>query len=370
VSNQFLLSAAATAPRKILVLSDKITATQFISFGQAFGNPNAANGLEVQFEDTARSKDAMRRVFSEAAPDVLVLSRLTLQRGLYWAELARKAGIPSLYHIDDDLLCVPKSLGPEKYEAYNKPERLQNLRDNIEACDLLYVSTPALQEAMERNGITRPIIAGDVYCSIDPARIGTALPATGPVLGYMGTGGHAADLAQVSPAIARLMQDMPELQFEIFGTIEMPEPLRRFGDRVRHIQPIMSDYNAFLQRLCSLGWWVGIAPLEDNNFNRCKADTKWVEYSMAGLAVIAQDLPVYHRACSDGAGILASGVDSWYDAMSKTLRDRAVRLAMIEKAQQKLRTVYAHACLRRQVNDILDQATQIHASRLTAPVSS
>ena len=74
---------------------------------------------------------------------------------------------------------MPASLGEHKFKIYNDPARLQQLRDNIEGCDLLYVSTPALKSAMERNGITIPIIAGDIYCSIDPAHIGTTLPATG-----------------------------------------------------------------------------------------------------------------------------------------------------------------------------------------------
>jgi hypothetical protein len=254
-----------------------------------------------------------------------------------------------IFHIDDDLLAVPESLGASKYKAYNSPERLQALRDNIEDSDLLYVSTAELEKRFREHGIAAPIVAGDVYCAVAQDEIGAlTAPATGPVIGYMGTAGHSADLAMVMPAICEVMDAIPSLQFEVFGTIKMPAELDRFGSRARHI-PTVADYTQFLPFLRSLGWWVGLAPLEDNSFNRCKADTKWVEYSLAGMAVVASDLPVYHRACADGAGILASSHVQWSDALQQLIYRPNVRQRMVQASQAKLRQAYTHEKLRAQV---------------------
>ncbi len=238
-------------------------------------------------------------------------------------------------------------------------ERLKALRDNIAGSDLLYVSTPELAKRFQEHGVGTPIVAGDVYCAVSEDQVGALVgPAGGPVIGYMGTAGHSADLAMIMPAICQVMEAIPSLQFEVFGTIKMPSELERFGSRVRHLPPV-ADYAEFLPFLRSLGWWVGLAPLEDNVFNRCKADTKWVEYSLAGMAVVASDLPVYHRACADGAGILAGAPDDWSNAVRKLLHEPRARQTMIDTAQKKLRETYSHERLREQVLAVFEQASTI-----------
>lgn len=350
-------SSASLDP--ILVVHDSKhgpSATQMISFAQPFAAESGATSVRIEFENRKDATGEIEAAFAVHNPQLLVLSRYTSERGLDWIRIARAAGVRVIFHIDDDLLAVPPSLGEAKYRAYNKPERLKALRENIEASDLLYVSTSELGRRFEERGLGTPIIAGDIYCSVEPQDVGSLLPgASGPVVGYMGTAGHSADLAMALPAICHVMEAVPNLQFEVFGTIAMPAELSRFGGRVRHIAPV-ADYPSFLARLRSLGWWIGLAPLEDNQFNRCKADTKWVEYSMAGMAVIASDLPVYHVACADGAGLLAKSSADWARALHKLILRPDLRGEMVEKAQQKLRERYTHDCLRAQVLAIFDQA--------------
>lgn len=355
----------AESPRKVLVVTDSKggpTATQRISFSQPFEAAGAARDFEIAFEGEASDAAAIASAFTAHGPDLLLLSRYTSAAGLEWVAQAREAEIPVIFHIDDDLLAVPESLGASKFKSYNDPARLKALRDNIEAADLCYVSTHELGRRMQEHGVATPIVAGDVYCSVSPDEVGAlAPPATGPVMGYMGTSGHAADLAMILPAICELMELVPGLNLELFGTIKMPPELARFGDRVRHLPPV-GDYAEFRSFLRSLGWWVGLAPLEDNAFNRCKADTKWVEYSLAGMAVVASDLPVYHRACADGAGILAQGNDQWVQSVLRLLHRPRERLSMIETAQRKLRQAYTHERLRQQVIAVFDEASRRYAS--------
>jgi len=253
-------------------------------------------------------------------------------------------------------LAVPASLGKSKYDHYNHPDRLNALRANIEACDLLYTSTPALADRFAEHGITIPIIAGDVYCSVSPEEIGALIPpANGPVIGYMGTGGHSADLAMIMPAICRVMDAIPDLQFELLGSIAMPSGLDRYGHRIRKLPPI-ADYADFIPTLRSIGWWVGLAPLEDNIFNRCKADTKWVEYSLAGIATITSNLPVYQRALDNRSAIAADSTNDWASAMTLLLDNPRLRLNMIARAQRQLHDHYSHASLREQLLRIFDHA--------------
>jgi hypothetical protein len=151
------------------------------------------------------------------------------------------------------------------------------------------------------------------------------------------------------------MKDMPTLRFETFGTVPPPPELAEFGPRYSH-HPGVIQYTGFLERLSELGWWVGIAPLEDNAFNRCKADTKWVEYTFAGMAVVASDLPVYHRACEDGAGMIASSETDWHMRLGALLRSADLRRQLISKARDKLARHYTHEALQVQLLSVIDRA--------------
>lgn len=357
-------ATGAAGPATLLVVSDTASgpgATQKISFGQPF-EANAA-AYQVEFGSQDEAPEAIDRMFERFRPSFLVLSRCTSENGQAWIARARRERIPAIFHIDDDLLSVPPSLGAAKLKAYSDPKRISALRANIEACDLLYVSTPFLKERFARYGFSVPVVAGDIYCSVSPSDVGPLIPpATGPVAGYMGSGGHSADFAMIVPAICRVMEAIPDMQFEIFGRIDIPAELAAFGSRVRNLPPVR-DYANFLPELRSLGWWVGVAPLEDNPFNCCKADTKWVEYSLSGMAVVASRLRVYERACADGAGILAATSREWEEAMLTLLCVPEQRAAMIAQAQARLRADYTHQRLQAQVVSVLDRAREEHRRR-------
>jgi glycosyltransferase involved in cell wall biosynthesis len=343
------------------------TATQKISFSQPFDWAPDDCPVRITFQCDLSTRAEIQAAVMRHGADVLVLSRYTSQLGAEWIGAARSAGIPVVFHIDDDLLAVPASLGAAKYSAYNSPERLSALRQNIEGSDLLYVSTAELARRFGEHGINTPIVAGDVYCSVSPAEIGALIgPATGPVIGYMGTSGHSEDLASALPAIAEVMDAVPDLQFEVFGTIEMPGEVARFGPRLRHLPPV-ADYADFIPYLRSLGWWIGLAPLNDNPFNRCKADTKWVEYSLAGMAVVASDVPVYHAACAGGAGVLATTTEAWRGSLLELLYRPELRTRMIRKAQEKLRERYTHSILREQVMNVFKAASALESAKPARP---
>lgn len=342
---------------RVLVVTDSgPTATQEISFSKPFAAAHTDAEFEFAFAKNYSDASEISAAFEAHKPALLVLSRFTASTGACWIARSRDDGIPVIFHIDDDLLAVPTSLGEAKHRRYNEPARLQALRDNVELSDVCYVSTKELAKRFAQHGISTPIVAGDIYRSVALEEIGALVDlASGPVVGYMGTSGHAADLAMIVPAICEAMERVSTLNFELFGTIKTPPELGRFGSRVRHLPPI-GDYGKFISYLRSVGWWIGLAPLEDNCFNRCKADTKWVEYSLAGMAVIASDLPVYRRGCANGAGILASSLGDWTDGIVKILERPHERERMVENAQERLRADYTHQRLREQVGGVFRRA--------------
>ena len=290
-------------------------------------------------------------------PDVVVLSRCTADAAPGLIASARAVGAAVVAHLDDDLLAVPAALGASKHAHYSDPARLEVLRFTLCESDLVYASTRSLADRLRQHDVRTPIAAGDIYCSAGRGLTAARLPSTGPVIGYMATGGHGGDLELVLPAIKRLLTDVPDLRFETLGTIRPPEDLRAFGARAAHY-PGVANYEKFLEKLSDLGWWIGIAPLVDTPFNRCKADTKWVEYASCGIPAIASDLPVYHKACAAGAGALAATTAEWEHHLRALLANRSARDDMAALAADRLDRNYAPSILTAQVLNILNQAMQ------------
>lgn len=350
-------------PENILVATDALGATQFISFLHPLTGAIKRGTMRLRLESLHPDNDPAQLLSSGEPPTVVVLSRYALANGERLINRAREMGIPTIFHIDDDLLNIPRSLGEKKYAFHSAPARLEALRRNMNLCDVVYASTRILGDALAASGIRSAIMAGDVYCTIEPTRLRHAPASSVPTIGYMGTGGHSEDLAGVLPAIKAVMDAVPELHFETFGTIASPD-MGPLSHRHRHHAPV-GNYTAFIEKLASLGWWAGIAPLEDNDFNRCKADTKWVEYSFAGMPTVAAALPVYEAACSDGAGILAASPSQWRDALSALIGNGALRHDMVTKARSKLLARYTHDRLETQILAVIARAR--HSGLGTAP---
>jgi glycosyltransferase involved in cell wall biosynthesis len=349
-----------------LLIADNDGASQYIGLHAPLRTPVHRGLVEVttltepqilaaakaaSFGDLPREK-AMKACFdiawSRSSPTLVLFSRYGGPIAAYMMAAARAAGVPMIAHLDDDLLGVPRDLGPDKFRRYNDPARLASIRAVLEGADLIYASTHVLARRLQERGIQNRVIAGDLCCSSASApEINYRQP---PVLGYMGSGGHAADLAIATPAIIRLLNERPDLRFELFGTIPMPDALRNYSGRTAHY-PYTTDYEAFVRQLCQLGWSIGLAPLARTTFNEVKCNIKWVEYTSAGIAVIASNHSVYRAVCSEGCGILVDDND-WYDAMVRLLADTSIRTTMTANARRRLQRDFSPSRLTMQLRTV------------------
>lgn len=305
-------------------------------------------GLREEF--SGEREDRIERYLNVYNPSTIVFCRYSGGGYKPILEWARREQVPVIYHIDDDLLAVPPDIGERKFAVHNAPERLAAVTELLNSADLVYASTEKLKERLRGYFPDLPIIAGKIYCSGSVLRE----PERGPgcTVGYMASADHAHNLEMVLPAIERLLERNPHVRFETFGSIPVPEKLRRFGNRVGSA-PAIANYDKFLNEFAKCEWDVGICPLVPIEFNLMKANTKWVEYTSAGGAVVASRGTVYDECCADGCGIFADGVDEWFSALDLLVNNVDERVTTVERAQSKLEQEFSIASLREQVLDIL-----------------
>jgi glycosyltransferase involved in cell wall biosynthesis len=288
-------------------------------------------------------------------PSVLIFCRYSGPASRAIIDWARRNRVPVIYHIDDDLLAIPREIGQRKFELHNAPERIAAVGFLLTSADLIYASTEKLRLRLLDYFPGLRIVSGRIYCSGTVLRRPTPKPSR--KVGYMASADHAHNLQMVLPAIESLLERNSHVEFELFGSIPIPPELERFGDRVTTAPPV-ANYSMFLQEFSRREWDVGICPLVPIDFNLMKANTKWVEYTSSGAAVVASRGTVYDDCCGDGCGILAETNDEWLEALDTLVSDDEARIAMIERAQQKLERDYHIGRLREQVLGVISMVRQ------------
>lgn len=344
-----------SAGLNVLIFTEHINATYFISFDiplRALHKDGKVNFAVVSQKHVAASRPRCWEKWAEDfRPDVVIMTRYGESHGPEILASFRQRQIPVIYHIDDDLLEIPETLGAEIRKRQGADDVVETRKQLLQNCDLIYASTATLAALMQRRFPAQQVVHG-IYAPYMGGLLGPSAPQvrTKPVVGYMGSKGHQHDLDLVVPALERLLTERPDLEFEVFGTIRMPAALERFGSRVRS-HSVQKSYTEFLATLAGLGWMVGLAPLEDAPFNHCKAPTKFIEYTACGIAVVASRLPVYEEAMPENGGLLVE-LD-WYDSLVQLMDNPQQRQRAILTAQHHCAVKYSPAVLQQQLVNVI-----------------
>jgi hypothetical protein len=372
------VQANTQVPKRILFIADGMTPTLQLSFLTPLaehvdrGELTLGFVFEAELPATfgsnihgAEARDWMAAQIKEFGPDLIVCCRYGGPHADIISSMATELNVPLLYHADNDLMNIPRELGERIFGARTEPEWLASVDHLLRHSDLVYCSTPNLKRRFRRLGYSTPMIAAEIYCAGEVLRRAERKPVT--KIGYMGLD-HARGFRRILPSLIDFLHDNPEIQFELFGSIPLPEELQGFGDRISVIEPV-SSYPEFLNALAAREWDIGLCPLDSTPFNMIKANTRWVEYTAVGAAVIASKDTVYDDCCAEECGILV-GEHGWSAALEHLVRHPDARFEMVEKAQERLRDRYPVSRLLGQVVDVFGQVEALKRSPEAEPLLS
>ncbi|MEB3266026.1 MAG: rhamnan synthesis F family protein [Cyanobacteriota bacterium] len=218
-----------------------------------------------------------------------------------WRQRCQQLGLPLVFDLDDALF----ALGADHPEAASQRAVVAVIDALMAAADHLIVSTAELRRAclrrLARRGQPQPPVTV-IANGLDPQLWGPpdrgAAPPWPPAdaalrLLYMGTPTHDADLQPVVEALDQLHHQNPgRLELVLVGGLA--SGLERDWLTTVPVPLAQRRYPAFVPWLRQLpACHVGLAPLADNPFNRCKSDLKALDYTALGLACLCSDLPPY-----------------------------------------------------------------------------
>ena len=256
---------------------------------------------------------------------------------------AKARGAAIVYSPDDAILDIDPRNPTYELVKLSFP----SVRAAIAAADAFFVTTRRLADAIETAG--RPVYV--LENAVEPGRWGVRPRRSGEWrVGWSGGGGgHAPDLLLVLPALEALRRRQPvrifvqgfsnsplrrrveEIEDQLPGS---PATFREASERVielaRRLVALGAVHDPFcpfeelFRRLPALDLDIGLCPLEDTPFNRCKSANKFSEYAVTGSLTLASDVPPYAGEVSTA---LPNDPAVWADALEFWLRRREEREA-------------------------------------------
>ena len=146
-------------------------------------------------------------------------------------------------------------------------------------------------------------------------------------IGWAGGMSHLADWVNVTDSVRAVLEANPKVDMHFVGI----------------------DYSPLLKRSCRYTAWkpdvwtyfknidfdIGLAPLADSPFNRCKSHIRALEYMALGIPVVASDCPAYRDLVVDGVtGFLVNSDDEWRARLTELINDEAMRVEMGAKGRE------------------------------------
>jgi glycosyltransferase involved in cell wall biosynthesis len=226
----------------------------------------------------------------------------------------------------DDWIVVEKH-SPHKLEhEYNDSKNVIPIQ--MKVCDMVTTTTPYLAKKFgkfSKNVTVLPnFLAPDrwdvpiMFNTEDTVRIG-----------WCGSMTHYDDFKECSWAIKRILKEFPKAQLCLSGDPRLMDYFEGYNNVSIDTWPSMtSGLTNYTSKFSSSRWDIGIAPIRDTSFNRCKSNIKPLEYGALKIPSIASDVEPYKYF--DGNVLMAANKYDWYNHLKNLIEDKNYRRTLGE----------------------------------------
>ncbi len=175
------------------------------------------------------------------------------------------------------------------------------------------------------------------------------------IIGYPGSNSHQDDLKMVMPHIHEAMKKHPNVYLEIVGSVDskmLPILFKDFDKEVMNrcdLWPGTATFKEYPEFIASRNWDIGIAPLVDSAFTRCKSHIKFMEFSALKVPVIASRVYPYYMELlgrdtieNEVTGLLCTPKE-WPNAIERMITDEKLRKELAENAHKHIKDKWQYS---------------------------
>lgn len=249
----------------------------------------------------------------------------------HWIDLLHRAKHPYLYYIDDNFWRIQGDSPLALY--YQHPIIRHSLEFAVTHANGVLTNSDELAFFLARFNkhiqvlpafFDFSLIEGCIRQSSEEVRIG-----------FAGSPSRVDDLKLIQPVIAPILNLFPNAVFEFAGV--MPHGVEQ-SERVRFFKH-MSSYSEFVRFQAGRNWAIGLAPLVDNEANRCKTNNKYREYGACKIPSIYSNIKPYTKSVTQGVtGLLVdNSTEAWIAAVNCLVTNSFERNEIAERAYDDVR---------------------------------
>ena len=167
-----------------------------------------------------------------------------------------------------------------------------------------------------------------------------------------GTKAHNADFEQlVAPAIAKILQQHPQVRLTLMGYLILPEVLLPYQGQIDKVDLIrdVAVYWEFLRQAD-----INIAMLFPTTVNNCKSELKWFEAGCMAVPSVVSNTTTYLEILNDGVdALIASTPQDWYVHLKTLVTNASLRHKIGKAACDRVWRDYNVAVMANNIKQII-----------------
>jgi hypothetical protein len=262
-----------------------------------------------------------------AGIDAVIIQRQATPFIIKLAQMLKQLNIPVLFDIDDYLLRIPEFLQSAKENNRNS----YLTKELLALADIVTTSTDRLQDALAPFAHDIRVIPN---CSDFSEKPGIS-PLSSSDIHFIYASTDTGYIAILQESLKKFATSTPDKQIHlhVFGP-----HANQFGQTGWTVVPYSTmPYKQFMSTIRSISGAIALIPLDPSFFSSCKSPVKFIDYTAAGIPVIASNNPPYNDVITQGlTGYLADNTpDSWYMALTALTTQPETRRKIVTNAYQQ-----------------------------------
>jgi len=241
-----------------------------------------------------------------------------------------------VYETDDAIPLIP--------EHHQKPwynEAAPYIFECARLADVVTVSTEPLAHVFEAHNETVSIIENQLDPRLwTPQLLDNRSRTDGRTrIGIVGSRHHDKDFEVLHNVVRATSRKDDAVLWVAYGDGARNLVRELPPEKCQYVAPNY-NYQAHPERLASLGLDIGLCPLFDDDFNRCKSDIKYLEFGFLRICGVYSKLPPYESSvASERTGLLCEWSEAaWHDMVRGLIADNELRNRLSEGARSYAQT--------------------------------
>jgi Glycosyl transferases group 1 len=266
--------------------------------------------------------------------DLVIFSRTRSENASRLMDCCNRLGIPAVYMLDDNWFAVGKEW--KEYAGIFRPgaKPYEEFLYCLTRADRVLTYNPILAEDLRPYSRNLELLPVNVKLSLFPTV--PRPPRRRLRVGYVGS---PRRMEAPFEALASLVKARDDFDVLVMG-VNLPAALSPVSrKRLIHLKYVFG-YPRYAAALCEAMPDILLAPVGSTRADASRCPNKYLEITAGGAVGVYSNLPPYTNYITDREnGLLAgSEPDSWKAAIAFLLDDPAARAALLENAQNDVRT--------------------------------